>query len=146
MKRRQVGAVLLIGIGAATGAVAQSHPIKPIRVIVGYAAGGAVAIIARAIALAPQLGQPVIVDNKSGAGTNLATRARIERRADGYTVMLAANTSVANVSLYQPPPDDIGRAITPIAPVGRVAVVIPVNAPSDFKTTGQLVAAAIAQP
>ncbi len=148
MNRRQALMALLAGLCTARSGYAQSYPTKPIRVIVGYSAGGAVDIIARAVSqpLAASLGQPVVVENKPGAGTNLAIRTLIDSPADGYTVMLAANALAANVSLYEPPPYDLARDITPIALVGRVPVVIAVSAQSEFKTISQFIAAARARP
>ncbi len=112
----------------APGVRAQDIPSKPIRLIVGYSAGGAVDIIARAIGqhLQTGLGQPVIVDNRPGAGTNIATKALIDSAPDGTTLMLAANALAANVSLFQPAPYALDR-ITPIALVGRVPVVLAAN-------------------
>jgi tripartite-type tricarboxylate transporter receptor subunit TctC len=148
MKRRTAIAVLLSGVAAAAGVRAQSYPSKPIRVIVGYTAGGAVDIIARAVSqqLQASLGQPIIVENKPGAGTNIALRALIDSPPDGYTLMLTANAVAANVSLYQPPPYDLGRDITPIALVGRVPVVLAVSAQSEYTTIEKFIAAARAKP
>ncbi len=116
--------------------------------IVGYTAGGAVDIIARAVSqqLQAGLGQPVVVENRPGAGTNIALRALIDSPPDGYTLMLTANAVAANVSLYQPPPYDLGRDITPIALVGRVPVVLAVGAQSDYTTIEKFIAAAKAKP
>ena len=123
---------------------AQNLPAKPIRLIGGYAAGGAVDIIARAIGqqLQAALGQPVIIDNKPGAGTNIAMKALIDSPADGSTLMLAANALAANVSLYQPPPFDLARDVTPVSLVGRVPVVLAVAAGSPLQTLAQLISAA----
>jgi tripartite-type tricarboxylate transporter receptor subunit TctC len=148
MKRRQALAALLSGLAVAAGARAQSFPTKPIRVIVGYTAGGAVDIVARAVAqqLQASLGQAVIVENKPGGGTNIALRALIDSPPDGYTLMLTANAIAANMSLYQPPPYDLARDVTPISLVGRVPVVLAVSAQSEFKSLGDLIAAAKAKP
>jgi tripartite-type tricarboxylate transporter receptor subunit TctC len=148
MKRRQALAVLMSGLAVAAGVRAQGYPSKPIRVIVGYTAGGAVDIVARAVSqqLQTSLGQPIIVENRPGAGTNIALRALIDSPADGYTLMLTANAIAANMSLYQPPPYDLARDITPISLVGRVPVVLAVNAQSEYKTLGDLIAAAKAKP
>ena len=97
LTRRQ--AVLsALALAAGSSVRAQGFPAKPIRIIVGYSAGGAVDIIARAIGqhLQGGLGQPVIVENKPGAGTNIATKALIDSPPDGHTVMLAANALAAN--------------------------------------------------
>jgi tripartite-type tricarboxylate transporter receptor subunit TctC len=148
MKRRQALALLLAGLAAPTGAWAQGYPSKPIRVIVGYTAGGAVDIIARAVSqqLQASLGQPVVVENKPGAGTNIALRALIDSPPDGYTLMLTANAVAANVSLFQPPPYDLARDLTPIALVGRVPVVLAVGAQSEYTTIQGFIAAARAKP
>ena len=148
MKRRQALAVLLAGLAAPAGAWAQGYPSKPIRVIVGYTAGGAVDIIARAVSqqLQASLGQPVVVENKPGAGTNIALRALIDSPPDGYTLMLTANAVAANVSLFQPPPYDLARDLTPIALVGRVPVVLAVSAQSEYTTIEEFIAAAKAKP
>jgi len=148
MTRRAMLAVLLSCLVAAPAAWAQGYPTKPIRVIVGYTAGGAVDVVARAVAQQMQasLGQPIIIENKPGAGTNIALRALIDSPADGYTLMLTANAIAANMTLYQPPPYDLARDVTPVARVGRVPVVLAVNAQSEYATLGALVAAAKAKP
>ena len=149
LQRRAVPVALaaLAATAAATfsrGVRAQNLPAKPIRLIVGYSAGGAVDIIARAIGqqLQAALGQPMIIDNKPGAGTNIAMKALIDSPADGSTLMLAANALAANVSLYQPPPFDLARDVTPVSLVGRVPVVLAVAAGSPLQTLAQLIGAA----
>ena len=134
---------------ASPGALAQAgYPSRPVRVIVGYSPGGAVDIIARAVAqqLQAGLGQPLIVENKPGAGTNIAMRSLIDSPADGYTLMLVANAAAANPTLYQPPPFDVARDLTPISLVGRVPVVIATGAGSDLTSIAALVARSKAQP
>jgi len=115
---------------------------------VGYSAGGAVDLIARSVGqrMATILGQPVIVENKPGAGTNIAVKALIASPPDGYTLMLAANALAVNPSLFQPAPYDLDRDLTPVALVGRVPVVAAVREGSEFKTLQQLVAASKAKP
>jgi tripartite-type tricarboxylate transporter receptor subunit TctC len=151
--RRRLIAMLLSGIAAAclpVGAVhAQGYPSKPIRIIVGYSPGGAVDIIARALAqqLSAALGQPVIVENKPGAGTNIANRALIDSPPDGYTLMLAANAVAANPTLYQPPPFDPLRDMTAVSLVGRVPVVIAAGTgPAAPASIAQLIAQSKAKP
>jgi hypothetical protein len=86
--RRVFASLALLGL--ATGARAQGFPSRPVRLLVGYSPGGAVDLIARAVAqpLGSALGQPVVVDNKPGAGTNIAMRALIDGPPDGHTLML----------------------------------------------------------
>ncbi len=135
----------LVVIGAAQ---AQSWPAKPVKIVVGYAPGGAVDTVARAVgqSLSTQFGQAFVVENKPGAGTNIAVKSVIEAPADGYTFMLAANALAANMSLYQPMPFDAERDLAPVALVGRVPVVIAVNSSSPITTVAQFIEAARAKP
>jgi tripartite-type tricarboxylate transporter receptor subunit TctC len=137
--------VLLAATGRAT---AQTFPSKPIKLIVGFAPGGAVDIIARAVAqqITGTLGQTVVVENKPGAGTNIAVRQLIDSPADGHTLMLTANSIAANPALYQPAPFDPAKDVTPIALVGRVPVVIAANAASGPDSIGKLIAASKSKP
>jgi tripartite-type tricarboxylate transporter receptor subunit TctC len=105
-------------------------------------------IIARAVSqqLQAALGQPVIVENKPGAGTNIAIRALIDSPPDGYTLALVANSIAANPTLYQPSPYDPTRDVTAIALVGRVPVVIAAGMGSEVSSIARLVALAKAKP
>ncbi len=138
-----IGLALCMG-----GAFAQSYPNKPIKVIVGYAAGGAVDIVARTIgqSIYGSLGQPVVVENKPGAGTNIAVKATITAEPDGYTLMMAANALAANMSLYQPAPFDAERDLVAVSLIGRVPVVIAANPNAPFNTAKQLIDAAKGKP
>jgi tripartite-type tricarboxylate transporter receptor subunit TctC len=129
-------------------AFAQPYPSKPIKVVVGYSAGGAVDIVARTLGqtMSTSMGQPFIVDNKPGAGTNIAVKSVIDAPADGYTLLMAANALAANMALYQPPPFDAERDLVPVALVGRVPVVIAANPAAPYNTVAQLIAAAKAKP
>ena len=147
-RRTVVAAAAASALLAAVGrAVAQAFPGKPIKLIVGFAPGGAVDIIARAVGqqIGATLGQPVVVDNRPGAGTNIAMRALIDSPADGHTLMLTANSIAANPALYQPAPFDPARDVTPIALVGRVPVVIAANAASGPESISKLIAASKAK-
>ena len=134
--------------GSPLSALAQGYPSKPVKIIVGFAPGGAVDIIARAIAQQIQgpLGQTVVIENRPGAGTNIAMRALIDSPPDGHTLMLTANSISANPALYQPAPFDPVRDVTPIALVGRVPVVIAANAASGPDSIARLIAASKAAP
>ena len=139
---RRSAAAAMLALATSPALRAQTGwPSRPIRLIVGYSPGGAVDIIARAVAqpLAAALGQPIVVENKPGAGTNIANRALIDSAPDGHTLMLVANAIAANASLYQPPPYDLARDVTPIAQVGRVPVVIAANAQSEPATLAKLI-------
>jgi tripartite-type tricarboxylate transporter receptor subunit TctC len=147
-RRRLLAAAAGVAAAAAGGARAQAWPTKPLHLIVGYSPGGAVDIVARAIAqqLQAGLGQPVIVDNKPGGGTNIAMRALIDSAPDGTTLMLVANAAAANPTLYQPPPFDPARDLTPISLVGRVPVVIAAGASGDVNSIAKLVSLSKARP
>ncbi|HEY4999004.1 MAG TPA: tripartite tricarboxylate transporter substrate binding protein [Usitatibacter sp.] len=127
---------------------ADDYPTKPIRILVGYTAGGAVDVVARTIGqqLAATLGQPVIIENKPGAGTNIAVRSLIDSPPDGYTLMMTANALASNMALYHPAPFDAERDVVPVSMVGRVPVVIAAGAASEFTSLAKLVEIARAKP
>ena len=144
---------LALGLAAAVlsfSALAQSQPFpnKPIKVVVGYSAGGAVDAVARTVghALSASMGQPFIVENKPGAGTNIAVKYVIDAAPDGYTLMLTANALAANMALYQPAPFDAERDLVPVSLIGRVPVVIAANANAPYSNIAQLLEAAKAKP
>jgi tripartite-type tricarboxylate transporter receptor subunit TctC len=128
--------------------LAQAYPSKPIKVVVGYAAGGAVDVVARTIgqSLSSSMGQPVLVENKPGAGTNIAVKSVIGAEPDGYTLMMAANALAANMALYQPMPFDAERDLVPVSLIGRVPVVIAANPNVPYATVKQLIDAAKGKP
>jgi len=140
---------LALSVGLLASAVsAQTLPNKPIKIIVGYSAGGAVDTVARTVgqAIATSLGQPVIVENKPGAGSNIAVKATIDAPPDGLTLMMAANALAANPALYQPAPFDPERDLTPVSLIGRVPVVIAANAGAPYANIKQLIEAAKTKP
>jgi len=140
-------AALLLAQGA-QAQTAANYPQKPIKVVVGYAAGGAVDVVARTLAqsLSSSMGQSFIVENKPGAGTNIAVKSVISAEADGYTLMLAANALAANMALYQPMPFDAEKELAAVSLVGRVPVVIAANPNVPFSTVAKLIEAAKAKP
>ena len=129
-------------------ASAQPYPAKPVKVVVGYSAGGAVDAVARTVgqAMSASMGQTFVVDNKPGAGTNIAVKSVIAAEPDGYTLMMAANALAANMALYQPAPFDAERDLVPVSLIGRVPVVIAANASAPYASIQQLIAAARAKP
>ena len=146
MSFRRLALALLAALSIA--AFAQDYPTKPIRMLVGYPPGGAVDVVARTIGqhLSDTLKQPVIIENKPGAGTNIAVKSLVDSAPDGYTLMLTANALAANMALYTPVPFDAEKDVTPIAMVGRIPVVIAAGASTEFKTLQDLVKAAKAKP
>jgi len=135
-------------LGLCVSAFAQSYPSKPVKVVVGYAAGGAVDVVARTIgqSLSASLGQAFVIENKPGAGTNIAVKSVISAEPDGHTLMMAANALAANMSLYQPQPFDAEKDLVAISLIGRVPVVIAANANVPFSSVKQLIEAAKGKP
>ena len=148
--RKLAAACLGAGLLASTLAASASdaYPSKPIRIVVGYSAGGAVDLIARSVGqqMSVQLGQPVVVENKPGAGTNIAVKSVIASAPDGYTLMLTANALAVNPALFKPAPFDPQRDVTPISLVGRVPVVFATREEGELKSLAQLVSTAKAKP
>lgn len=145
---RRTALTTSLGLLTQTPAWSQAYPARPVRILVGYAAGGAVDNIARTIgqALNATMKQTFVVENKPGAGSNIAIKATIEAPADGYTLLMAANALTANMALFQPKPFDAERDLTPVALIGRVPVVIAANVNAPYSTIKELITAAKAKP
>jgi tripartite-type tricarboxylate transporter receptor subunit TctC len=141
-------AAAMLGLGAAPAALAQAYPAKTLRILVGFAPGGAMDIVARTVGqkMAPSLGQTVVIENKPGAASNIAIRQLIESPADGYTVMLVANGLTANPLLYTQQPFDPNTDVTPISLVARLPVVIAANPKSEVSSLAKLVEISKAKP
>jgi tripartite-type tricarboxylate transporter receptor subunit TctC len=124
--------------------VAQTYPSKPVKVVVGYAAGGAVDIVARTLgqSLSASLGQAFVIENKPGAGTNIAVKSVIAAEPDGHTLMLAANALAANMALYKPMPFDAEKDLVAVSLIGRVPVVLAANPNVPYATVAKLIEAA----
>ena len=135
---------------AAGNAVAQmsGYPAKPIRLLVGYAPGGATDIIARTIAakLQEALGQPVIVENKPGATSNIATDMVVKAAPDGYTLLLGTIANATNMTAYKNPGYDTLRDLAPITQTMSAPSVLAVHPSVPAKTLKELIALAKAQP
>ena len=114
---------------------AQTYPTRPVRIIVGFPPGGAADILARLIAhwLSERLGQPFVIENRPGAGTNIATEAVVRAPADGYTLLLITTSSAINATLYDKLNFNFIRDIAPVASIMRTPGVMEVNpsAPSQ---------------
>lgn len=135
-------------LAAAAPAMAQQYPSKPVKILVGFAPGGAMDIVARTIGqkIAHGLGQPVVIENKPGAASNIAIRQLIDSPPDGYTVMLVANGIAANPFLYTQQPFDPNADVVPITLAARLPVVIAASAASELSSLKKLVEVAKAKP
>jgi tripartite-type tricarboxylate transporter receptor subunit TctC len=129
-------------------ATAQAYPTRPVRLIVGYSAGGTADIVARIIAqrLTERLGQPVVVENKPGATTNIATQAVISAAPDGHTLLYVTAANATNASLYSSLPFNFQRDIVPVAGLVEFTLVLVVNAALPVHSIGEFVAYARANP
>ncbi len=148
MQIRKQFALVLSALSLCATAFAQNYPAKPVKVVVGYAAGGAVDVVARTIgqSLQTSLGQPFVVENKPGAGTNIAVKSVIAAEPDGHTLMMAANALATNMSLYKPQPFDAEKDLMAVSLVGRVPVVIAANSNVPYANIQQLIATAKGKP
>jgi tripartite-type tricarboxylate transporter receptor subunit TctC len=127
---------------------AQAYPTRPVHIIVGYAAGGGVDISARLIgqSLSERLGQQFVIENRPGAGTNIATEAVVRAAPDGYTLLLVTAANAVNATLYDKLTYNFSRDIAPVASIIRVALVMVVNPSFPAKTVPEFIAYAKANP
>jgi len=133
---------------ASRSASAQAYPTRPVRIIVGYAAGGGVDIAARLIGqwLSERLGQQFVIENRPGAGTNIATEAVVRAPADGYTLLLVNAANAINATLYDKLNYNFLRDIAPAGSIIRVALVMVVNPSFPAKSVPEFMAYAKANP
>jgi len=129
-------------------AKAQTYPSRPIHLLVGFAAGGSSDIAARLIGnwLSERLGQPVVVENRPGAASNLAAAAVAHAAPDGYTLLYLATTTAINASFYENLDFDLHRDIALVAGVNRIPNVMEVNPSVPAKTVPEFIAYAKANP
>jgi tripartite-type tricarboxylate transporter receptor subunit TctC len=129
-------------------ALAQKYPDKPIRLVVPFAVGGGTDILARDLAprLGEAIGQPVIVENKGGAGGNIGAEAVAKAAPDGYTVLFGSNSLSINAGLYQKLSFDPVQSFAPVGTVATAPLVLVVHPDSGLQTVHDLVAAAKASP
>ena len=127
---------------------AQTYPNRPVRLIAGFPAGGVVDMYARLISqlLSERLGQQFVVENRAGAGGNLAVEATIKAPPDGYTVLMIASNNAWNVALYDNLNFNFIRDIAPIASVYRGSSVLVVHPSFPVKSVPELIAYARANP
>src|SRR5258705_12371482 len=126
----------------------QSYPTRPVRWIVPGAAGNAIDIIARLMGqwLSERLGQPFIIENRPGAGTNIATEAVVRAPPDGHTLLLVLASNTINATLYEKLDFDFIRDIAPVAGISRVPFIMAVNPAVPAKTVPEFITYAKATP
>ena len=127
---------------------AQSYPTRPVRIIVGYTVGGVSDILARLIGqtLSERLGQPFVIENRPGAGSNIATEVVVRAPPDGYTLLLVGVVNAINVTLFDDLNFNFIRDIAPVAIIGRSPLVMEVNPSVPARTVPEFIAYAKANP
>jgi len=127
---------------------AQAYPSRPIRLIVGFPAGGPTDITARVMAqwLSERLGQQIVIENRAGAGSNLAVEAAVNAPPDGYTLLLVGATNAINATLYEKLNFNFIRDIAPVAGIIRVPLIMEVHPSVPAKTVAEFIAYAKANP
>ena len=148
--RRHLGGLALsAGLVAARGASAQAWPTRPVTVVVPWPAGGSTDSLARAIGrhLGDKLGQPFVVDNRSGANGNIGTAAVARSAPDGYTLMVTTNGPITNNTLlYRQMPFDPFKDLAPVALLAELPIVLAARSQAPYKTVQELIAYAKANP
>ncbi|MBG6082888.1 tripartite tricarboxylate transporter substrate binding protein [Rubrivivax gelatinosus] len=148
-RRTWIAAAALAAAGAALPALAQpAYPNKPIKLVVGYAAGGATDVIARLVGqkLGDSLGQTVVIDNRAGANSNVGAEAVARSPADGYTLYVYTIANTINATLYPKLGYDPEKDFEPIGLIAKVPNILVVNKDVPVKTLAEYVAYAKAQP
>jgi tripartite-type tricarboxylate transporter receptor subunit TctC len=127
---------------------AQDYPRRPVRIVVGVAAGSPTDVLSRLVGqwLSERLGQQFVIDNRPGAGTNLATEAVVRAPADGYTLLAVAPSSAINAALYEKLKFNFMRDIAPVASIVRQPSVVVVHPSVPAKTIPDFIAYAKAKP
>ena len=139
----------LFAIAVSSAAQAQSYPDRPIRLIAPFPAGGLADVLARAVGdeMSKSLGQPVIVENRAGAGGNTGADAVAKAAPDGYTLLMSsAGILTANPFLYAQMPFNVETAFIPISNVAEMSMILVVHPKVEAKTLKEFVALAKAQP
>jgi tripartite-type tricarboxylate transporter receptor subunit TctC len=149
-RRSTLGLLALAAAVAAPvgSAMAQDYPTRPVKWVVGYPPGGATDIIARLIGqrLQEKLGQPFVIENKPGAGNNIATESVVNAEPDGYTLLLVNPANYINTSLYSNLKFNVPRDIAPVASFNRVPNVMTVNKDVPAKTVAEFIEYVKANP
>jgi len=145
--KKAVLVALAFACASGVHAAEQKYPTKPIRMISPFAPGGGTDLLGRAIAIygADALGQPVVVDNRPGAGGAIGAETTARSNPDGYTLIIVSAT-YAGASAYRPPAYDPIRDITPISLIGTTALLYTVHPSLPVKTLPDLIAYAKANP
>ena len=127
---------------------AENYPVRPVRLIVGYPAGGSTDLVARIIGgwLGERLGQSFVIENRPGAGTNIAVQAAVASPPDGYTLLFVTTTNAINASVQAALPFDFLRDLAPVAGLAELPFVMEVTPSLPVKTVAEFIAHVKANP
>jgi tripartite-type tricarboxylate transporter receptor subunit TctC len=130
------------------GVFAQSWPSRPVKIVVPFPAGGSIDLLARLMGqwLSERLGQPFVIENKPGGGTNIAVQTVVNAAPDGQTFLLCLSTNAINISLYKSLPFDFPRDIVPVAGLAELPLLLVANPDLPAKTVAEFIAYAKANP
>lgn len=148
---KRITALLAIALGAAAcgaGAQTTSYPTKPIRLLIGFAPGGAADTVARAMseAFGKALGQPVVVENRPGNGSSIAADLVAKSAPDGYTVLIASPSSISVNPALNPKLGYLPRDLQPVSKITTSPLVLAVNPATGINSVSGLIAAARKEP
>jgi tripartite-type tricarboxylate transporter receptor subunit TctC len=148
MSKLRMAFVAALTATAVSPVIAQNYPARPVRVIVPYAAGGAVDSVARIVGqkLGDALGGTVIVDNRAGGATNIGSELVAKAAPDGYTLLAASASQAVNVTLYAKMPYDLRTELTGVAMIGISPQLLVVHPSLPVKSVKDLIALARAKP
>jgi tripartite-type tricarboxylate transporter receptor subunit TctC len=148
LQRAARAATVLLAASISSANAEPAYPIRPVHWVVPYTAGGATDVLSRLICqhLSERLGQPFVVENKPGAGSNIGTQAVINSPPDGYELLLISTANAINASFDPSLPYDFARGIIPVAGVARIPLVLVVNNDLPVRTVSDFIAYAKANP
>ena len=140
--------LLTLGVSAVSAAWSQAYPNKPLKIVVPFGAGGVADLTARTVAqkLGENLGQSIVIENKSGAGGVVATDAVAKSSPDGYTLLLMSNATAVSAGLFKTLPYDAEKDLLPVSILGTFDIAIVVSQESKFASLADLLSYAKVNP
>jgi tripartite-type tricarboxylate transporter receptor subunit TctC len=144
----QFGIVAAALLASVTSAAAQFYPSRPIRLIVGFAAGGPTDVLARIIGgkMSEILRQQVVIENRTGASGNIATQYVVRAPGDGYTILVGSNSNAVNESLFKNLDFNFAKDLIPVSPLAEAPTVLVVHPSLEVKSVKDLINFAKAKP
>src|ERR1700722_1205526 len=148
LQRAASAATIFLPVSISSASAETAYPARPVHWVVPYTAGGATDVLSRLICqyLSDRLGQPFIVENKPGAGSNIGTQYVINSPPDGYTLLLTSTANAINASFDPSLPYDFAKGIVPVAGVARIPLVLVVNNDLPIRSVSDFITYAKANP